>query len=82
MSDDFEYISHARLEYQGGYRHAYLGEVAEPVINGVQGAAHRDAHIVGMSSGGPGEASRTVVEWTVRSRPGCYGQASVTRPGL
>jgi hypothetical protein len=36
MPDDFEYISRARLEYQGGYRHAYLGEVAEPV----QGALH------------------------------------------
>jgi hypothetical protein len=32
MSDDFEYISHARLEYRDGYRHAYLGEVAEPVL--------------------------------------------------
>src|SRR5215510_14008681 len=38
MPDDFEYISRARLEYQGGYRHAYLGEVAEPLIYGVQGA--------------------------------------------
>ena len=38
MPDDFEYISRARLEYQGGYRYAYLGEVAEPVIYGVQGA--------------------------------------------
>jgi hypothetical protein len=31
MADDFEYISHARLEYRKGYRHAYLGEVPEPV---------------------------------------------------
>src|SRR5215471_1158926 len=38
MPDDFEYISRARLEYQGAYRHAYLGEVAEPVVYGVQGA--------------------------------------------
>ncbi len=38
MADDFEYISHARLEYHEGYRHAYLGEVPEPVIYGVQGA--------------------------------------------
>jgi hypothetical protein len=30
MSDDFEYISHARLEYRDGCRHAYLGEVAKP----------------------------------------------------
>ncbi len=38
MTDDFEYISHARLEYRNGYRHAYLGEVPEPVVYGVQGA--------------------------------------------
>ncbi len=37
MADDFEYISHARLVYQGGYRNAYLGEVSEPVVYGVQG---------------------------------------------
>jgi hypothetical protein len=38
MSDNFEYISHARLIYRDGYRNAYLGEVEEPVIYGVQGA--------------------------------------------
>src|SRR6266850_3236970 len=38
MAEDFEYISQARLEYRDGYRHAYLGEVAEPVVYGVQGA--------------------------------------------
>ena len=38
MADEFEYISHARLEYHDGYRHAYLGEVTEPVVYGVQGA--------------------------------------------
>src|SRR5262249_55303849 len=38
MAEDFEYISHARLEYRDGYRHAYLGEVPEPVVYGVQGA--------------------------------------------
>lgn len=38
MAEPFEYISHARLVYQDGYRHAYLGEVPEPVIYGVQGA--------------------------------------------
>ena len=38
MTDDFEYISRARLEYRNGYRHAYLGEVPEPVVYGVQGA--------------------------------------------
>ena len=27
MAEDFEYISHARLEYRDGYRHAYLGDV-------------------------------------------------------
>ena len=35
---DFEYISRARLEYRDGYRNAYLGEVPEPVVYGVQGA--------------------------------------------
>jgi hypothetical protein len=30
MAEEFEYISHARLEYREGYRHAYLGEVPEP----------------------------------------------------
>ena len=37
MADDFEYISHARLVYHDGYRNAYLGEVTEPVVYGVQG---------------------------------------------
>ena len=35
---EFEYISRARLVFKSGYRHAYLGEVAEPVVYGVQGA--------------------------------------------
>jgi hypothetical protein len=38
MSEDFEYISKASLEYRDGYRQAYLGDVAEPVVYGVQGA--------------------------------------------
>jgi len=38
MADDFEYISRARLAYEGGYRRAWLGEVPEPVVYGVQGA--------------------------------------------
>jgi hypothetical protein len=37
MAEPFEYISHARLNYKDGYRNAYLGEVAEPVVYGVQG---------------------------------------------
>lgn len=37
MADDFEYVSRARLEYREGFRNAYLGEVAEPVVYGVQG---------------------------------------------
>ena len=37
MPEEFEYISRARLEYRDGYRHAYLGEVKEPVVYGVQG---------------------------------------------
>jgi hypothetical protein len=38
MADDFEYISHARLEYKDGARRAFLGDVPEPVTYGVQGA--------------------------------------------
>ncbi|HXJ77664.1 MAG TPA: hypothetical protein VMS64_03185 [Candidatus Methylomirabilis sp.] len=38
MPDQFEYVSRSRLEYKNGYRHAYLGEVPEPVVYGVQGA--------------------------------------------
>jgi hypothetical protein len=37
-NEPFEYISHSRLEYHHGYRHAYLGEVPQPVVYGVQGA--------------------------------------------
>jgi hypothetical protein len=37
MPEEFEYISHARLEYRDGHRNAYLGEVTEPVIYGMQG---------------------------------------------
>ena len=37
MAEPFEYISHARLIYQDGYRNAYLGEVPDPVVYGVQG---------------------------------------------
>ena len=37
MAEAFEYISHARLVYKDGYRNAYLGEVATPVVYGVQG---------------------------------------------
>jgi hypothetical protein len=35
---EFEYRSRSRLVYKDGYRHAYLGEVPEPVVYGVQGA--------------------------------------------
>ena len=37
MAGDFEYVSRARLVYQDGMRHAYLGDVPEPVVYGVQG---------------------------------------------
>jgi hypothetical protein len=37
MAEPFEYISHARLIYKDGYRNAYLGDVPEPVVYGVQG---------------------------------------------
>ena len=38
MNEPFEYVSHSRLEYHHEYRHAYLGEVPQPVVYGVQGA--------------------------------------------
>ena len=37
MTEDFEYVSHARLEFHDGYRRAFLGEVPDPVTYGVQG---------------------------------------------
>ncbi|HEX2916605.1 MAG TPA: hypothetical protein VH186_37945 [Chloroflexia bacterium] len=37
MADNFEYISRSKLVYKDGYRNAYLGEVPEPVVYGVQG---------------------------------------------
>ena len=37
MAEEFEYVSHSRLEYHEGYRRAFLGEVPEPVVYGVQG---------------------------------------------
>ncbi len=38
MADPFEYVSRSRLEYRDGSRYAYLGEVPDPVVYGVQGA--------------------------------------------
>jgi len=38
MAQDFEYVSRARLDYHEGRRRAFLGDVAEPVVYGVQGA--------------------------------------------
>ena len=38
MAGDFEYISRTRLEYKDGLRRAFLGEVPQPVVYGVQGA--------------------------------------------
>ena len=37
MADDFEYRSQSRIEFRHGYRQAYLGEVVQPVVYGVQG---------------------------------------------
>ena len=38
MAGEFKYISTARLEYHHGFRYAYLGEVVQPMVYGVQGA--------------------------------------------
>jgi hypothetical protein len=40
MAEAFEYIPHARLVYKDGYCNASLGEVATPVVFGVQGKLH------------------------------------------
>lgn len=50
MAEEFEYVSRARIEFRHGYRHAYLGEVVQPVIYGVQGALR--AHY-GVTAGPP-----------------------------
>ena len=47
---EFEYISRARLTYKEGYRNAYLGDVPEPVVYGVQGALRE---YYGVSEGPP-----------------------------
>jgi hypothetical protein len=38
MARESIYISRAQLEMRDGLRHAYLGDVNEPVIFGLQGA--------------------------------------------
>ena len=38
MADDFQYVPRTRHLYREGYRHAYLGEVPQPIVYGVQGA--------------------------------------------
>ena len=50
MSEPFEYISHARLEFRDGLRHALLGDVTEPVVYGVQGALRQ---FYGVKEGPP-----------------------------
>lgn len=37
MAKDFLYISRTRLAMKDRMRHAYLGEVQEPLVYGVQG---------------------------------------------
>jgi len=37
VAEPFEYISRSRLIYKDGLRNAYLGDVPEPVVYGVQG---------------------------------------------
>lgn len=38
MTEPFVYISKSTLKLKDGMRHAYMGEVEEPVVYGVQGA--------------------------------------------
>jgi hypothetical protein len=53
-NEHFEYMSHTRLEYHQDYRHAYLGEVPQPVIYGHQGALKK---YYGAADGSPPVAS-------------------------
>ena len=54
MSEPFEYISRTRLEYRDGARHAWLGEVPEPVVYGMQGTL---TQYYGVKTEGPPVAS-------------------------
>jgi hypothetical protein len=54
MSEPFEYISRTRLAYHDGARHAWLGEVPEPVVYGMQGALKQ---YYGVKAEGPPVAS-------------------------
>lgn len=38
MAEAFTYTSKTRLEFRHRLRHAYMGEVPQPVVYGVQGA--------------------------------------------
>jgi hypothetical protein len=44
MAEPFRYESKSRLVYKDGMRNAYLGEVPEPVVYGVQGALREYYH--------------------------------------
>jgi hypothetical protein len=63
MAEEFEYVSHARLEFRDGYRRAFLGEVSEPVVYGVQGKLRE---YYGAKEGPPRGC---------RARPACAGRA-------
>ncbi len=54
MSEAFEYVARTRLEYRNGARHAWLGEVPEPVVYGMQGALKQ---YYGVTTEGPPVAS-------------------------
>ena len=54
MSEPFEYISRMRLAYRDGARHAWLGDVPEPVVYGMQGALKE---YYGVKTEGPPVAS-------------------------
>jgi hypothetical protein len=54
MTELFEYISRTRLEYRDGARHAWLGDVPEPVVYGMQGTLRQ---YYGVKGEGPPVAS-------------------------
>ena len=65
MADDFEYVSKTRLIYKNGARHAYLGEVPEPVVYGVQGALRQ---YYGAPEGPPVASTLDHIEELLRKR--------------
>ena len=78
MADEFEYISRARLEYRDGYRYAYLGEVREPVVYGIQGALRQ--YYTTVPRKGRWSPQRSTISWPP-SQGECTARCAAPWPG-